>query len=53
MIEAIFKQIIDKKIPAKIIYEDDLRMAFNDINPQAPVHSAMPKRNSNHSLSKD
>ncbi len=34
----IFKQIIDKKIPAKVVYEDDLCMAFHDINPEAPVH---------------
>ena len=45
MAETIFKQIIDKKIPAKIIYEDDLCMAFNDINPQAPVHIlVIPKK---------
>lgn len=34
----IFKKIIDKEIPAKIAYEDDLCLAFHDINPQAPVH---------------
>jgi histidine triad (HIT) family protein len=34
----IFQRIIDKKIPAKIAYEDDLCLAFHDINPQAPVH---------------
>ena len=34
----IFKQIIDKKIPAKLVYEDDLCLAFNDIAPQAPIH---------------
>ena len=34
----VFKQIIDKKIPADIVYEDDLCMAFRDINPQAPTH---------------
>lgn len=34
----IFKKIIDREIPAKIIYEDDLCLAFHDVNPQAPVH---------------
>ncbi|MBM3994338.1 MAG: histidine triad nucleotide-binding protein [Planctomycetes bacterium] len=34
----IFQKIIDKEIPAKIAYEDDLCLAFHDINPQAPVH---------------
>lgn len=34
----IFDKIIDKSIPADILYEDDNVLAFNDINPQAPVH---------------
>ena len=34
----IFKKIIDGEIPADIIYEDDLCLAFRDISPQAPVH---------------
>ncbi len=34
----IFKKIIDKEIPAKVVYEDDLCLAFYDINPQAPTH---------------
>lgn len=34
----IFKKIIDREIPAKIVYEDDLCLAFHDINPCAPVH---------------
>ncbi len=34
----LFCKIIDKKIPASIVYEDDKVLAFNDINPQAPVH---------------
>jgi histidine triad (HIT) family protein len=34
----LFKRIIDRKIPADIIYEDDDCLAFRDINPQAPVH---------------
>ncbi len=41
----IFKQIIDREIPADIVYEDDKCLAFKDINPQAPVHIlVIPKR---------
>jgi len=43
--KTIFKRIIDKEIPAKIIYEDDLCLAFHDVNPQAPVHVlVIPKK---------
>lgn len=38
MPETIFTKIIKKEIPADIVYEDDLCLAFRDINPQAPVH---------------
>lgn len=34
----IFKKIIDKEIPAKIVYEDNDCLAFHDVNPQAPTH---------------
>lgn len=34
----IFKRIMDGEIPAEIVYEDDLCLAFTDINPQAPTH---------------
>ena len=34
----IFLKIVEKKIPARIIHEDELCLAFHDINPQAPVH---------------
>lgn len=41
----IFRKIIDREIPADIVYEDDLCLAFNDINPQAPVHVlVIPKK---------
>lgn len=41
----IFKKIIDKEIPAKIVYEDDLCLAFRDVQPQAPTHILLvPKR---------
>ena len=36
--ETIFSKIIRKEIPADIVYEDDLVLAFRDIAPQAPVH---------------
>jgi len=36
--ETIFSKIIRKEIPANIVYEDDLALAFTDVNPQAPVH---------------
>ncbi len=36
--ETIFSKIIRKEIPADIVYEDNLALAFRDINPQAPVH---------------
>jgi histidine triad (HIT) family protein len=38
MDECIFCKIINKEIPAKVVFEDDRIIAFDDINPQAPVH---------------
>jgi len=38
MSETIFTKIINREIPADIIYEDDLCLAFKDVNPQAPTH---------------
>ena len=38
MTECLFCQIIAKKLDATIVYEDDEVLAFEDINPQAPVH---------------
>jgi histidine triad (HIT) family protein len=41
----IFKRIIDKEIPAKIAYEDEVCLAFQDVNPQAPTHVLLiPKK---------
>jgi len=34
----VFCKIVKGELPAKVVYEDDLVMAFHDINPQAPVH---------------
>ena len=43
--KTIFKKIIDKEIPAKIVHEDDLCLAFHDVSPQAPVHVlVIPKK---------
>lgn len=43
--KTIFEKIIDREIPADIVYEDDQCLAFRDINPQAPVHVLLiPKR---------
>ena len=36
--ETLFTKIINREIPADIVYEDDSCLAFRDINPQAPVH---------------
>ena len=36
--DTIFTKIINKEIPADIIYEDDLSLVFKDIQPQAPTH---------------
>ena len=41
----IFQKIIDRQIPADIVYEDDQSLAFRDIHPQAPTHVlVIPKR---------
>jgi histidine triad (HIT) family protein len=41
----IFCEIIEKKRPAKVIYEDEYALAFEDVNPQAPVHAlVIPKK---------
>lgn len=38
MSETVFSKIIRKEIPAKIVFEDQWALAFEDIHPQAPVH---------------
>ena len=41
----VFKRIIDREIPAEIVYEDAQSLAFRDINAQAPTHIVIiPKR---------
>ena len=45
VMSTIFKKIIDKEIPANIVYEDDDFLAFYDIQPQAKVHViVIPKK---------
>ena len=45
MSDTIFGKIIRREIPADIVYEDDLALAFKDINPQAPTHIlVIPKK---------
>ena len=45
MSENIFLKIINKEIPADILYEDEIAIAFNDANPQAPTHIlVIPKK---------
>lgn len=43
--KTIFKKIIDREIPADIVFEDEQCLAFNDIAPQAPIHIlVIPKK---------
>ena len=43
--ECVFCKIIEKKIPSKIVFEDEGAVAIEDVNPQAPVHILIvPKR---------
>ena len=41
----LFCKIIEKKIPSRFVHEDDYAVAFEDVNPQAPVHTLIvPKK---------
>lgn len=45
MSDCIFCKIAGKAIPSKMVYEDDHVFAFDDVNPQAPIHSlVIPKK---------
>ena len=45
MSKTLFEKIIAREIPAQIVYEDDLVLAFRDIAPQAPTHVLLiPKK---------
>ena len=44
MDDCLFCKIAAGKIPAKVVYEDDRILAFDDIRPQAPVHTLIIHR---------
>src|SRR5699024_5712929 len=45
MTETVFARIINREVDADIVYEDDLCLAFRDIDPQAPMHIlVIPKK---------
>jgi histidine triad (HIT) family protein len=45
MSKTVFKRIIDRELPADIVYEDDHCLAFRDIDPRAPTHIVViPKK---------
>ena len=44
MPKTLFEKIIDKEIPASIVYEDEHCVAFRDINPGAPTHVLLVPR---------
>ncbi len=47
----LFCKIADKKIPSTVVYEDDQAIAFEDLNPKAPVHLLIIPRRHMQSLS--
>ncbi|NIL98621.1 MAG: HIT domain-containing protein [Planctomycetales bacterium] len=49
--KTIFKKIIDGEIPADLVYEDELCLAFRDVSPQAPTHVLVIPRQEIRSLS--
>lgn len=44
MSKTLFEKIIDRELPATIVYEDELCVAFRDINPGAPTHILLVPR---------
>ena len=44
MSDCLFCHIVARTIPATLVYEDDLVVAFDDINPQAPTHTLVIPR---------
>ncbi|WP_093283201.1 histidine triad nucleotide-binding protein [Solimonas aquatica] len=44
MAKTLFEKICDREIPADIVYEDALCVAFKDIHPQAPLHVQLVPR---------
>ena len=47
----LFEKIINKEIPAEILYEDDISIVIKDINPQAPTHFLIIPKKVIHKLS--
>lgn len=45
MSDCIFCKIANKEIPTQAVYEDDMVIAFNDLEPQAPVHVLVIPKN--------
>ena len=43
--KTIFEKIICREIPADILYEDEICVVINDINPQAPIHCLIIPKN--------
>jgi len=52
MSDCIFCKIIAGKIPSAKVYEDEICVAFNDVNPQAPTHVLIIPREHFNSLDK-
>jgi len=48
--DCLFCKIVNEEIPVRKVYEDDMSIAFPDINPQAPVHVLVIPRKHIHSL---
>jgi histidine triad (HIT) family protein len=44
MNECLFCNIVARTIPTALVYEDELVVAFDDINPQAPIHTLVIPR---------
>jgi histidine triad (HIT) family protein len=44
MSDCLFCKVIAHEIPGQIVHEDDQLVAFNDINPQAPLHALIAPR---------
>ena len=52
--DCLFCKIIDGEIPSNKVYEDDMMLAFRDINPQAPEHIVIvPKRSEERRVGKE
>ena len=48
--DTIFTKIINKELPADILFENDNVLAFRDINPQAPTHFLIIPKKRNQQL---